>query len=392
MNIVFFSHPTFLGSQSMPRFTRMLAEGMKVYGHRVELWMPRALFYQLSVVRSMRKWLGYIDQYVLFPYEVRSRLKRCPPDTLFVFTDQALGPWVPMVAHRPHVIHCHDFLAQRAALGEIPENKTGWSGCQYQKFIRSGYAQGKHFISVSNKTKRELHALIPENPSLSEVVYNGLNQEFLPLESVSARVVLGNKIGVDLTKGYLLHVGGNQWYKNRNGVIEIYNAWRKTAASKLPLLMVGKEPDTNLCEAYALSSPYNIDIHFIRGLSDEYVRTAYAGASVFLFPSLAEGFGWPIAEAMASGCLVITTNEAPMTEVGANAAFYIPRRPTNISDVTAWATDAAKVVEKVISLSSCERNAVVKAGLENAKRFDQRMALERIEAIYLRILKTYNNL
>jgi glycosyltransferase involved in cell wall biosynthesis len=75
------------------------------------------------------------------------------------------------------------------------------------------------------------------------------------------------------------------------------------------------------------SSPYKADIHWLSGIDDEHVAHAYSGAAVFLFPSLGEGFGWPIAEAMASGCPVVTTDEAPMTEVAGEAGFLIPRRP-----------------------------------------------------------------
>src|SRR5690606_565450 len=116
MNIVFFAHPHFLGQQSMPRFARMLSEGMKEQGHKVEIWMPKPVFYNLPFLTILKKWMGYIDQFIIFPSQVKKRLHVCPDDTLFVFTDHALGPWIPMVAHRHHVIHCHDFLAQRSAM------------------------------------------------------------------------------------------------------------------------------------------------------------------------------------------------------------------------------------------------------------------------------------
>jgi glycosyltransferase involved in cell wall biosynthesis len=119
------------------------------------------------------------------------------------------------------------------------------------------------------------------------------------------------------------------------------------------------------------------------------VRLAYAGATVFLFPSLAEGFGWPIAEAMASGCPVITTQEAPMTEVGAAAAFYLPRRPAT-GTAAAWASAGAHVVQQVVALSTAERQAVVAAGLANARRFEPAVALDQMETIYKAILASTN--
>ncbi len=380
MNIVFFTHPAFQSHQSMPRFAMMLAEGMKARGHKIELWSPEARFNKLPVPAFFKKWLGYIDQYIIFPAEVRKRLKETSKDTLFVFTDQALGPWIPLVADRPHVIHCHDFLAQKSALGQIPQNQTSWSGKHYQAFIYRGYSKGKNFISVSEKTRADLADFLPGKPNLSEMVYNGLNQSFTPLDVEAARKALADTTGILLEKGYLLHVGGNQWYKNRKGVIEIYNAWRNAQPEVvLPLLLIGYPPNDALKQMYE-ASPYKDDIYFLTGLKDEVVRMAYAGASVFLFPSLAEGFGWPIAEAMASGCPVITTDAAPMTEVAGTAAVLIPLRTED--HAAEWADAGARAIQLILSETSEERNKRRADGLRNAERFTTVKALDKIEAIY----------
>ena len=370
----------------MPRFVRLLAEGMRARGHEVEERAPQGFFVQIPL-RGLHKWLGYIDQYLLFPLLVRYKLRKDPANTLFVFTDHALGPWVPLVANRPHVIHCHDFLAQRSARGEISENPTGWTGRLYQRYIRRGYTRGHHFISVSQSTRQDLHRLLPALPVHSEVVYNGLNQKFAPQDIAQARNSLSQATGLDLTVGYLLHVGGNQWYKNRAGVIELYAAWRASSSMVLPLLLIGEAPDSALLEKWAASG-YQSTIYWLEGLDDDLVRLAYAGASVFLFPSLAEGFGWPIAEAMASGCPVITTGERPMTEVGGKAAFYILRRPSK-GPTAAWAVEGAQVIQQVVTLNLNKRSAVAHAGLVNAKRFEAHQALNHIESIYQRILAQF---
>jgi len=368
----------------MPRFASMLADGMRARGHQVEEWTAEAVCYKKSFPASLRKWLGYIDQYIIFPFNVKNKIRRCSSDTLFVFTDQALGPWVPLLANRPHVIHCHDFLAQRSALGEFEENKTGVSGQKYQAYIRKGYQKGKNFISVSENTQQDLHRFLPQSPKLSEVVYNGLNQSFEITNSFKSKDFISKNISVDLTEGYILHVGGNQWYKNRKGVIDIYNAWRESFDLKSKLLMIGAPPNELLKQAQQ-QSPYGSDIHFLTGKSDEFVRKAYAGAALFLFPSLAEGFGWPIAEAMVSGCPVVTTNEAPMTEVGGDAAFYISRKPFQSNQC--WASDAALVINQVLTVNSGERERIVKAGIANAARFDTKKSLDQIENLYKQVLK-----
>ncbi|NCD68389.1 glycosyltransferase [Mucilaginibacter agri] len=383
MRIFFFTHPSFLGSQSMPRFANMLADGMQKRGHAVKVLMPEARFFKLPVPQSLKKWMGYIDQYILFPMLVRKLKKESGKETLFVFTDHALGPWIPLVADRPHVIHCHDFLAQRSALNEIPENPTSASGKKYQAYIRRGYQRGKNFISVSQKTQYDLHRFLKAAPQISDMVYNGLNPSFVLQDVNTAREVIGKHINVDLSKGYILHVGGNQWYKNRMGVIEIYDAWCKKYGGGIPLLMFGPEANVKLATKRE-ASPYKNDIYLLSGKDDAFVKQAYTGASLFLFPSLAEGFGWPIAEAMASGAPVITTGEAPMNEVGGNAAFYISRRPSaNVGD---WDNESAKVLDKVLNLDVESRKEIIDAGLENVNRFNLQTAIQQIEAIYQKIV------
>ncbi len=364
----------------------MLSEGMKKKGHTVQIWAPKKRFNRFSPNPKLKKWLGYIDQFLIFPVEIKRRLKHCSKNTIFVFTDQALGPWIPVLKNYPHAIHCHDFLAQQSALGEMPENIISWTGRRYQRYIRRGYSTGKNFISVSHKTRNDLHGMLGFVPQRSEVVYNGVDRLFSNT-SCSENNSLSKKTGIDLSKGYILHVGGNTWYKNRVGVIEIYSAWRLFSKLDLPLLMIGDKPSGNLSDAFNHSF-FKKDIHFIVRIEDKYLRQAYAGASVFIFPSLAEGFGWPIAEAMASGCPVITTNEVPMTEVLGDAGFRINRRPQNTEAANEWALDSAKIVEHVLALSAEDRNKEIKKGFLNAKRFDADKALDKIEEIYKSILQS----
>ena len=149
----------------------------------------------------------------------------------------------------------------------------------------------------------------------------------------------------------------------------------------MPLVLVGHPPTQELQACYQ-GSPYKDSIHFLTDINDQYLQYAYAGASVLLFPSLAEGFGWPIAEAMATGCPVVTTQAAPMTEVGGTAGFYIPVKPTEPHLLQAWAVEAAAVVQRVLTLSDADRAASVQAGIANSHRFDTSLFLNRLEELY----------
>ncbi|PRY55169.1 glycosyltransferase involved in cell wall biosynthesis [Arcticibacter pallidicorallinus] len=384
MKIVFFTHPHFLGHQSMPRYANWLARGMEERGHQIDLWSPEGVLSALPLSKGpLKKWLGYVDQYLIFPLQVKKKLKVLPPDTLFVFTDHALGPWVPLVKNRPHIVHCHDFLAQRSALGEIPENVTGRTGKIYQSYIRKGYTAARNFISISQKTQADLHRMLSRPPHISEVVYNGLTRKFAPADDVFLlRKELSGETGINLQAGFILHVGGNLWYKNKSGVISAYEKWRSKSTQQLPLLLVGENPD-DILKAQIDSSPFKADIHALVGMPDDFANKAYSAASLFLFPSLAEGFGWPILEAMASGCPVITTGEAPMSEVGGKAAFYVSK--LQVDSEQEWREECAALIDRVLGLSVDERLALAAHGADNVRRFHSNSALDSVEEIYIRV-------
>jgi glycosyltransferase involved in cell wall biosynthesis len=379
MNIVLFCHPGFLGSQSMPRFANMLTEAYTRAGHSVVQWTPKARFHKLlGWLPSLAKWAGYVDQYLVFPLEVKLRLAKQPAKTVYVFCDQALGPWVPLVKHLPHVVHAHDLLALRSALGLIPENPTSRSGQLYQKFIRRGFVQAQSFICVSNKTREDLHTYGGVAPEKCEVVYNGLNYPYQPMPTQEAIDALRDAgLPAAPEQSMLLHVGGSQWYKNTDGLIHLYAHYAKRQAKPLPLWLICPPPNEKMRAALATVPPQG-QVHFFRGLSNRTLQAAYSLAEAFIFPSLAEGFGWPIVEALACGCPVLTTGEAPMTEVGGRAACYLPRRGHQ-EDVDEWAASGAKKKQ-----SQLDRRL---AGLQWAERFQASTTIDTYLSIYERELR-----
>ncbi len=382
MKIVVLGHPPgFLSSQSMPKVVKMIADGMRNRGHQVEIWSAKSFFQRLPVSGALKKWMGYVDQFLLFSTWIRWRLMREPSSTLFAVADQALGPWVPLIHKRPHVVHLNDFLAVRSALGEFPSNPTSWSGKQYQKLIRNGLRQGRLFIAISKCTQQDGARLVHKDAARSEVVYLGLNFPFAPMPSPEAQAVLLDEKSLRLpTNGYLLHVGGNQWYKNRTGVLVLYAAYVSRTESPCALWMVGHRPSEELQLLAHSAEAKGGEVRFLPDMSDRAVCAAYSAARLLIFPSLAEGFGWPIAEALACGCMVLTTDAAPMTEVGGDAAFYIPSQP--MGDAIAWADHGAEVISRILALDTAQIKDRVALGLVQAAKFDAEVALDSYERIY----------
>lgn len=366
----------------------MLRNGLSSKGHRVEVYTPEAVFMNKLKIPGLKKWMGYIDSLVIFPMKFKRLMKNMPHDTLFVLTDNALGPWMSMLKDKPHVIHCHDFLAYYSSIGKITENPTSSTGKIYQNLIKKGFCQGKNFISVSKKTKADLENILSEKPRLSEVIYNGLNPVFSPIDVQTSRNEMSKLCSADLNAGYIMNIGVNVWYKNKIGVLKIYEKWRETTGKSLPLLMVGPNPGIEIQERIK-ASPYASDIFMIENLSDEQIVKCYSGASAMLFPSLYEGFGWPIAEALACACPVITTNEAPMNEVGSTFAYYIHKMPKESALQDTWALSSANELERVLSLHDEEISVAKSNGIRYAKGFNQIDTMDKIENIYHRIFEQY---
>jgi len=384
MRIVIFCHPPYLPSQSMPRFAHMLRTSFEALGHEVKLWAPRPLFQKLVPGYHYAKWGGYIDQFVIFPRHASQWVAAEPPDTLFVFADQALGPWMPMVKDRPHVMHVHDLLNLRSALGDDPVHVTSFSGRAYQRYIRRGFRQARHFISVSRKTREDLHKFGGVNALTSEVVYNGLNYPYNPMTESAAAAQLG-AAGLPVPPGgMVLHVGGGQWYKNKGGLIALYSRYAAQTANPLPLWCIGPKPSPGI-ERMIRRVPAPGRVSVYQNLDNVTLQAVYSYARVFLFPSFAEGFGWPLIEAQACGCPVITTDEPPMNEVAGRAARYIPRLTPRV-DLDAWAAHGAQVLEDVLALSAEERQRAVQRGRAWVQQFDPAAAITRYLEIYQRVM------
>lgn len=384
MNIVLFAHPAFMVSQSMPRFAGMLQEAYLARGHQVQMWSPRARVYNWVPKGRLCKWAGYFDQYILFPLWVRKQLQRQVADTLYVFCDQAMGPWVPLVKDRSHVVHVHDLLALRSALGEVPENPTSPTGQIYQRYIRQGFKQAQHFISISNKTRDDLHHFGQVMPVTSEVVYNGLNYPYTPMPAEEAARALQQANLPAPTGGMLLHVSGNHWYKNVPGVVRLYAHYARNQQNPLPLWLIGNIGGSKVQAALAEVPPQG-KVLFFQGLDNRTLQAAYSLSRALLFPSLAEGFGWPIIEAQACGCPVITTDAAPMNEVGGPASRYLPRLASS-DDPQAWAAHGATVLNALLAVDAAERQILRGQCREWASRFNQDAAIEGYLSVYRQIV------
>lgn len=358
--------------QSMQRFAAMLEAGFVEAGHEVRALRPSVTAGKLAWRQSAVKWLGYIDKFVLFPPVLRKALKWA--DIVHI-CDQSNSIYVKYVEGRPHVVTCHDVLAARSAQGEIPYQKTRWTGRWLQRTILAGLGRARQIVCDSDATQEDVLRLVTgagkANNKVARV-YVGLNYPYAPMESEEARGRV-YRLGFTGSQPFLLHVGGNQWYKNRLGVLEIFARLHKSLVGReLALLMVG-HAWTDEIRRFVRREKLEPAVMELLNVAEEDLRALYSSAELLLFPSLAEGFGWPILEAQACGCPVVTSNIAPMTEVGGDAAIYID--PTDPES-------SALEVEGALKAGPDSRLARRKAGLLNAARFSTSAMLDAYMGLY----------
>ena len=169
---------------------------------------------------------------------------------------------------------------------------------------------------------------------------------------------------------YLLQVGAAAWYKNRLGVIRIMGELRKSPRfSKVKLVFAGSPLDSDLRKK---AEELGEVIEYVWP-SDEQLRALYSGALALLYPSLEEGFGWPVVEAQACGCPVITSARSPMKEVSGGAAILI--------DPEDAAGAAATILARIR-----ETAWLREAGLANIKNYSMDTTKERYLDVYREIV------
>jgi len=310
------------------------------------------------IIGRWNKWLGYVDKFVLFRGKLRRAVKERSGWIVHIL-DQGNGVcagWLP-----GSLVTCHDLLAIRAAHGEFPAHRPWLSGKVFQQRILCGLRKAKAIAAVSEATRKDVTRLIGP----SDRIANGLEESWRPLEEAYARTLL-EKAGIRKA-GYLLHVGGTQWYKNRALMVRTFIELRNGTSHAPPLVIVGPPLDSAMKKRLK-DACLTGAVTVLTGISDGTLRALYSMAAALVVPSVAEGFGWPILEAQACGCPVAATNTEPLRTTSGGAAIHV--------DDGCW----TRALRELLAMDEAQRAALVAAGIVNARRFTvQQMAREYIE-------------
>jgi glycosyltransferase involved in cell wall biosynthesis len=279
----------------------------------------------------------------------------------------------PIATKKPFVVTVHD-------IGPLthPEFFTDKPPWIMRKSLDQAVRQAAAFICVSHATAKALIEYVDATyrvdltPRVS-VIHEGVSHEFfLPPEPGGLTELNGN-FSVD--RPFILAVGKISPRKNLDAIIRALDRIRDQSPHHL-VLVGGDGWDHETVRRQAGSLGLTDRVHFLGYLSDESLRALYARAAVFVYPSLFEGFGLPVLEAMAAGCPVITSTVSSLPEVaGAAAVLVNPYEVGEIAEALA-----------MLCLDEGQAQRYSDRGVERARTFTWEKCAREVAAIYRSVL------
>lgn len=332
-----------------------------------------------------------IDVRVVAPMYVNSYLKNIPEETLLGFSSP-MSHWLlnnprklvskamsNMILNyiKPDIIHETYYLEAPAGSNQTTRVIT-LHDMIHEKFREHFHSNDKtiqnkkaainradHIICVSESTKRDAIEMLGIRPEKISVVHLGfhLMQDSNKLQS--------KKITDLNIKPYLLYVGSRKGYKNFQRLLMAY-AESSMLKSEFNLICFGGGKFNN--QELSLFSKLNLTTMQViqQSGNDEVLAKLYKNASIFVYPSLYEGFGIPPLEAMSYGCPVVCSNVSSIPEVVGDAGYYI--NPMDINNIKTS-------IEDVLNNQEI-KNTLISKGEERLNHFSWQKCANQTYEVY----------
>lgn len=234
------------------------------------------------------------------------------------------------------------------------------------RYLRS---RGDHFLAISEFTKSEMTKILGIKPERIDVVPCAVPNSVQRINEEAALQTMREKYHLDVP--YVLFVGNYNPRKNLERLIRAFDRMKRETELPHELVIAGGQGwkfDANK----ALENVAARDsIRFIGYVPDEDMSAMYSGASLFVFPTLYEGFGIPLIEAQKCGVPVLASNVSALPETGGEGAFYVD--PYNEGAI-------ARGMAELLS-DSARREELVQKGFQNVKRFSWEASAYKLNEI-----------
>jgi len=295
-------------------------------------------------------------------WRVPLRLRGERPD-LFHAPHYVLPPLTPCRA----VVTIHDCIHLRFPQ-YLPNRLAYWYA---RAMLRAAVRRADRVLTVSDASKRDILGFVSVPADKIEVIPNGIDERFAiePSPEEVARV----RERYLLHEPFLLYAGNIKPHKNLERLIGAFSLLRRRGFDTLRLLIIGNEVSRypslrHTVHRYKLHTY----VRFLGFVPDQMLAILYRLASVFVFPSLYEGFGLPPLEAMACGTPVVTSNVSSLPEVVGDAALLVDPYDTEA---------LADAVARVLTDPALAADLVAR-GRARARQFSWARSVDRVRAVY----------
>ena len=293
--------------------------------------------------------------------------RQLPRDAIQIF--HGLSHEIPYNFPRKHVksiVTIHDLIFLR-----LPHLYRLLDRTIYERKFRYSCEASDRIVAVSRQTAHDIIEFFGISPDKIDVVYQGCNPVFNTDVSLIEKEILRMKYL--LPKSFILYVGTIEERKNLLTLIKALHYGK----IDLPLVVIGK-PTPYLNKIIEFIERHSlINIIFCDIVQNQDLPGIYQLADLFVYPSIFEGFGIPILEALYSRVPVITSRGSSLIEVGGSQTLYID--PNNVEEMAA-------AIKKVL-LDKELQEKMIAEGYKQARNFDADKVTANIMQVYKKVLE-----
>lgn len=314
--------------------------------------------WRYKVIGPNKMWTQFALPLYLFSEKVRRPFRKGTPPQVFFSPSH----YAPRFSPIPTAISIMDL-----SYIHFPELFTKHDLYQLVNWTKYSAKNARKIFTISNFSRDDIIKTYGKDPENVVTTYLGIKSQ-KTINNKQNMDELEKKFGID--GKYILFVGTLQPRKNVEKLVE---AFSKIKDKKIKLVVVGKkgwlwEGIVGAPERYKVTER----VKFLDFVGDEDLPSLYKNATCFVLPSLYEGFGLPVLEAMQQGCPVLISNVSSLPEVGGDAAVYFD--PENTDDI-------AKKIDQVLSDEKL-RQEMIEKGYNQIKKFSwEKTARKTLEVL-----------